>query len=140
MPVEVTVYNTTVYKYLPSKKVAEVAKAVFKGEKIRSADVSIILTDNKMIRKINRQFLNHNYYTDVISFTIDEKPALVGEIYISIHKAREQAVDYGVSARNEILRLAAHGALHLAGYDDNSLEERNNMHKLEDKYIEHFIK
>lgn len=140
MPVEVTVYNTTEYKYLPSKRACGVAKAVLKGEKIKSADVSIVLTDNKSIRKINRQYLNHNYYTDVISFTLDEKPMLVGEIYISVDKAREQAVEYGVSARSEILRLAAHGALHLAGYDDNSLEERNNMHKLEDKYIENFIK
>jgi probable rRNA maturation factor len=140
MPLEVIVYNTTDYKYLPSKRVAEVAKAVLKGEKIKSADVSIVLTDNKSIRKINKQYLNHNYYTDVISFTLDEKPALVGEIYISVDKAREQAAEYGVSQRNEILRLAAHGALHLAGYDDNSLEERNNMHKLEDIYIEHFIK
>lgn len=140
MPVEVSVYNDSGYKYLPLKRVAGVAKAVLAGEKKNAADLSIVLTDNKSIRKINKQYLNHDYNTDVISFTLEEKPVLIGEIYISIDQARQQAKDYGVSPRNEILRLAAHGTLHITGYVDYSLEERNNMHKFEDYYIEKFIK
>lgn len=140
MPVEVTVFNDSGQKYLPMKRVGQVARAVLKGEKKKSADVSIVLTDNKKIRHINKQYLSHDYNTDVISFTLEEKPALVGEIYISVEQATLQAKEYGVSLRNEILRLAAHGTLHIAGYEDYSLEERNNMHKFENYYIENFIK
>jgi probable rRNA maturation factor len=56
-------------------------------------------------------------------------------VYISVEKAEEQAKDYGVSLMNEILRLVAHGVLHLVGYDDDTPEKRNEMHQLENLYI-----
>ena len=73
--------------------------------------------------------------TDVITFPIDEEPPIYGEIYISIDTARRQAEEYGVSLRNELCRLAVHGALHLAGYDDATPKQREKMHNLENQYI-----
>jgi rRNA maturation RNase YbeY len=83
---------------------------------------------------LNKQYLQHDYATDVITFPLDEQP-LYGEIYVSLETARRQANEYGVTVVNELCRLAVHGALHLLGYDDATLEDRAAMHKLESKFI-----
>ncbi|MBK7986366.1 MAG: rRNA maturation RNase YbeY [Ignavibacteria bacterium] len=84
---------------------------------------------------MNRKFLQHDYPTDVITFPLEDNP-LEGEIYISIDTAIEQARDYNVSVAQELMRLAAHGTLHLIGYDDSTDEERARMSELETLYIE----
>ena len=86
------------------------------------------------MRELNRQYLGHDYDTDVLSFSLEDD-IIDGEVYISIPKAKEQAKDYGVSLENELLRLSAHGTLHLAGYDDNTKEAKEQMHNFENKYI-----
>ena len=97
-------------------------------------EISIAIVDDPQIHKVNLQFLKHDYPTDVITFPISEDP-LEGEVYISADTARNQAVEYGVTLTEEILRLAAHGALHLAGYDDATPEGKKQMSILETKYM-----
>ncbi len=135
MALSVVISNNSGRRFLPYSKIEETARRVFKGEKIRNAELSVVLTSDTFIRTINKQYLNHDFATDVISFTLEDKPVLVGELYISVDTAELQAKDYGVSLRNELMRLTAHGTLHLCGYEDNSLEERKIMHNLEDCYI-----
>jgi rRNA maturation RNase YbeY len=65
-----------------------------------------------------------------------EETPLEGEVYVSIDKTIEQANDYDVSIKDELLRLISHGVLHLVGYNDTTENEKNSMHKLENKYIE----
>ena len=127
-------YNTTSIARVPLARMCRAVRNVLEGEKIGKAEVNIIVMDDKAIHEMNRTYLNHDYPTDVITFYLDEQP-LTGEIYISAETAREQAQHYGVSFTSEMMRLAAHGALHLAGYDDATDEEREHMRKLEDRYI-----
>lgn len=121
-------------KFLPIKKSIETAENVFAGENIVDYELNIIIVDDDKIHRLNAEYLNHDYTTDVITFKLEDSP-VVGEIYISADTAREQAAEYKVSLQNEILRLVAHGCLHLAGYDDNTDDDREKMHILENKYI-----
>lgn len=85
------------------------------------ATVSIAVVDDETIHELNRQFLAHDYPTDVLSFTLeDEPPRLEGEIIVSVDTARENAAEAGWSADNEMLLYVIHGTLHLAGYLDKS--------------------
>ena len=108
--------------------------ACLKSHKVKHAKIDIIFLSDRRIRTLNKQYLQHDYATDVITFPLDEQP-LYGEIYVSLETARRQANEYGVTVVNELCRLAVHGALHLLGYDDATLEDRAAMHKLESKFI-----
>lgn len=121
-------------KNLPKKKIEQTAAKVFTSEGKNEGSVNIILTNDKNIKKLNKKYLSHNFATDVISFLIEEDE-FIGEIYISVDTASVQAKEYNVSLTNELLRLTAHGALHLCGYDDSDVEKRNKMSKLEDLFI-----
>ena len=79
--------------------------------------MGVIFVDHEKSQTINRQFLAHDYPTDVIAFEYDdEEDDKWGEIYINVKKAREQAIEYGVSYENELARLIIHGLLHLSGH------------------------
>ncbi len=104
-------------------------------EKVKNAVFSVIITDNKSIRDMNRDYRGINKETDVISFALeDEKDEnvflnerLLGDIYISIDKAKEQADEYGHSLTRELSFLAVHGLLHLLGYDHMNEEDEKIM-------------
>lgn len=133
-----TVFNAHPRTRLRRAIFAEAVDAVMRGEKVTRAEVGVVLVDDEMLLDMNREHLGHDYYTDVITFTIETQP-LEGEIYISIDRAREQAREYGVGLYNEVCRLAIHGALHLAGYDDATPEQREAMRLREDYYLRCFM-
>lgn len=98
--------------------------------------VGIILADHDFVHALNKDYLSHDYRTDVISFTYSEAhEALCGEVYIDIETAREQAMERGLSELAEVVRYSVHGLLHLVGHDDQSTEEREAMRLLEDAYL-----
>lgn len=113
--------------------IASVQKAL-KAHKVKHANVDIVLLTDRRIRTLNKQYLQHDYATDVITFPLEDQP-LYGEIYVSLETARRQANEYKVTVVNELCRLAVHGALHLLGYDDAEQADREKMHHLENKYI-----
>lgn len=113
--------------------IASVQKAL-KAHKVKHANIDIVLLTDRRIRTLNKQYLQHDYATDVLTFPLDEQP-LYGEIYVSLETARRQANEYGVTVVNELSRLAVHGALHLLGYDDAEPSQRETMHQLENTYI-----
>jgi probable rRNA maturation factor len=119
------------------ERVLDLVDAVFEGESISWAAISIVLTDHDTVLDLNREWLQHDYTTDVISFLLEDDPeALEGEVYVDIETARERHEEFSTSARSEIERYIVHGLLHLAGYDDASDEDRAVMHHLENKYLE----
>ncbi len=132
--ITVTVYNESTLARVPRSFVESVVSAVCLGEGIKEAEIRVILVTDEEIHRINREYLQHDYPTDVITFPIEDVP-LEGEIYISTETARMQAKDYKVTLTNELMRLSAHGALHLAGYDDDTPEKRLAMSELETKYV-----
>ncbi|MFH1050434.1 MAG: rRNA maturation RNase YbeY [bacterium] len=138
MKINIQIYNDSSYKYLPKKKLIEVVENVFRHEK-KGTDIllNIIYINDEKIWEINRKYLKHNRTTDVITFSLDEEEKIIeGEIYISVDTAKKQSDEYKVTFNNEIMRLAVHGALHLAGYDDDTDKNRILMHNLENKYLE----
>lgn len=134
MSINIQVFNNSKQKRLPVKKVVSVVNNVFKGEGIDTANVNIIYIDSKDMAEMNEKYLSHEGDTDVITFPLEDD-TIDGEVYICPDVAKSQAEEYKVSLENEILRLSAHGALHLCGYDDDTAEKRQLMSDLETKYI-----
>ncbi|MEK7249900.1 MAG: rRNA maturation RNase YbeY [Bacteroidota bacterium] len=105
----------------------------------RKTTVSVVFVDSRCCKSINKKYLNHNYVTDVISFTIEQTPTLEGEVYINLDRAKQQAREYDVSFANEVGRLVIHGALHLIGYEDQTESERKKMKTVEDKHVHYWF-
>jgi probable rRNA maturation factor len=100
--------------------------------------VNLVFTDDKRLRKLNREFRSKDKTTDVLSFNIDEpvdSQAIFGEIYISVPFARRQAEGYGGTLTEEILRLFCHGLLHLFGYDHQKPAETKRMEARHEAYL-----
>ena len=140
------------YNSIGKKFFTATAERVLNILDIDNISINIILTDNKFIRSINKDYRKKNSPTDVISFAYRDKISLdetshdesfpsiageieeLGDIYISVEKASEQSLDYRVSLKDELKRLLIHGILHLVGYDHEiSDEENKRMNDLEDK-------
>jgi probable rRNA maturation factor len=93
--------------------------------------LSFIFTTNKHLKLINQKYLNHNYYTDVISFDYSEGVKISGDIFISIEQVRINAGTYGAEEEEELRRVMVHGVNHLLGYGDGNEEERGIMRQME---------
>lgn len=98
-------------------------------------DLNYIFTSNAEILKINKEFLAHDYFTDIITFNYCEGNVVSGDIYISIDTVRENAQDFEVPFGQELNRVVIHGVLHLLGFDDANEEEKALMRKKEDECL-----
>ena len=107
-------------------------------------ELNIIFCTDDYLLELNRRFLNHDYYTDVITFDysdISQKMEIAGDVFISIETVRSNAIMYQTSSfEEELLRVMAHGILHLIGYNDFSDEEKMMMKKQEDDAIASYYK
>ena len=101
---------------------------------VNKGEIVVILLDDEELLRMNQEFLNHDYYTDVITFPLEADP-LEGEIYISLDRAREQGKERSIGLYEEVSRLVIHGTLHLLGYDDGTQEEREEMTRLENMFL-----
>jgi rRNA maturation RNase YbeY len=111
--------------------------ALFRREKKPLAELTYIFCSDQRLLEINRQFLQHDFYTDIITFPLASPgQPISGEIYISVDRVRENAAAFGSSVRKELHRVIFHGALHLCGYKDKSPRDEKLMRKMEDKYLE----
>ena len=84
---------------------------------------------------VNRQFLDHDYYTDIITFNRNRGNRVNGDLAISVERIIDHAAQQGIAVRDEVLRVVVHGTLHLCGYDDHSDEEKAQMRALESTYM-----
>lgn len=127
------------------KDIDNICELTFKKLKVKNPVYSITIVDNKKIREINRDYRDKDSETDVISFAFEEANDMVyedirflGEIYISIDKAKSQAIEYGHNLKRELCFLTVHGLLHLLGYDHIDEEDRVVMRKLEEEILESY--
>jgi len=120
--------------------IKELIVQLFKKETTSLNRVNYIFCSDKYLLKINRQFLNHETYTDIITFPLSgEDDPVHGEIYMSVDRIKENAKAFKVSYQNELLRVIIHGALHLCGYKDHSKAEKHNMRSKENYYLNKFF-
>jgi probable rRNA maturation factor len=98
----------------------------------RVGEISIVFCNNDYILETNKQFLSHDYYTDIITFNNNEGEFISGDLIISIDMVQENADKYHESFDRELNRVIAHGVLHLLGFDDKTKEEEEQMRQAED--------
>jgi probable rRNA maturation factor len=109
---------------------------LFTREKQKLASLNYIFCSDKRLLEINREYLGHDYYTDIISFDLSESGSGIrGEIYISIDRVRNNAQSLGITFSSELRRVIFHGALHLCGYKDKSPREMEEMRSKEEEYL-----
>lgn len=119
------------------RKTTKVLREVIEKERKISGDLSFIITTDERLKKINVEFLKHDYYTDVITFSDNSDNVINGEIYISMERVKENALNYNVSLDSELLRVLIHGVLHLVGYNDSSEGQKAEMSRMEDFWIDY---
>ncbi len=107
-------------------------------ENFETDEINYIFCDDEYLLQINIEYLQHDYYTDVIGFQYSEGKSLSGDIYISIDRIRENAIENQVSFEKEMARVMIHGILHFMNYKDQSDEEAKEMRNAEDKYLSFF--
>ena len=110
-------------------------RLVAESEIKRIGDISIIFCSDNYILDINLKYLQHDYFTDIITFDYCEGAILNGDLFISIDSVRENAEFYGVEFQDELDRVIVHGILHLIGYDDHTDEDIKTMREKENYYI-----
>ena len=132
MPLQI--FNTT-KRVIDEARLAEAINLVISAEGGAIGSIEAIYCGNKMIRRINRDHLGHDYATDTITFGYNEGGEVEGEFYISLDVIESNARRFGVTFEDELLRVTIHSALHLMGHNDESDELRAAMSRREDYYL-----
>lgn len=112
-----------------------------KKEGLSIESLNYVFCSDKYLLEINKQFLDHNYYTDIISFDLSEVSGqLIGEVYISVDRVKDNAKTHGASFTEELLRVIFHGALHFCGYKDKKPADVKKMRQMEDLWLSAYMK
>jgi probable rRNA maturation factor len=112
---------------------AKVVSGVLKAERSKAKSAGAYVTNDKEIRRINKQFLNHDYATDVIAFNLDEMH--LGDVVVSVDTARRTAAELKLPYKEELARYLVHGTLHLLGYRDKKKADKVRMHKRQEALL-----
>lgn len=137
IPMRLEITNLQKLCRINARKMKTLVKSILKAEK-RDAELSIVFTDNKKIKEMNKAFLGHDYATDVLSFSYHEpahKDCIVGEIIISVEMALKLTKKHKYPVEGEIALYLAHGLLHLLGYDDKRKKDARRMHQREGELL-----
>ena len=118
------------------KSIKYLFEQVFNKENIHCAKLSLILSDRKYLNELKKEYFGLDYFTDVIAFNLNEKNEDInGEIYVSIDDVILNSKQFNESINQEFKRIIIHGLLHVIGYNDDTDKNKNNMTKLENKYM-----
>ena len=117
------------------RKISQWLKQVAAGEEKKIGSLCYIFVSDETILDINKKFLQHDYYTDIITFDNSVGDTISGEMYISVDTINSNAKDYHTEFRNELLRVMVHGVLHLCGYKDKTTKEQNEMRAAEARHL-----
>ena len=119
---------------------AEWAENIIISEQKKPGKISYIFCDDEHLLEINRTYLNHDYYTDIITFDYVKGKIIAGDIFVSLQRISDNAVTLSSDFENELLRVVAHGILHLCGFKDKTEEEIKEMRAKEDFYLNTYSK
>lgn len=102
-------------------------------------DISLVFCNDEQLLLMNKKHLDHDYYTDVITFDYTLHNFISGDVFVSVDRVRENAIEYKTTFHIEMCRVVFHGTLHLLGYNDKTKFEIVQMRAKEDLYINHFV-
>ena len=105
------------------------------SEKKTEGDIVLIFCSDEYLLEINKKHLNHDYYTDIITFDYCVDKIVSGDLYISIDRVKDNAKAFNETFMNELNRVVIHGVLHLCGYNDKTDSDQKIMRNLENKYL-----
>ena len=131
-------YNDSInYRLRDKRRIARWVEAIAEAEGYTAGDINYIFCSSEVHRKMNIDFVGHDYFTDIITFDYSEleEGVVSGDIFIDVETVADNARIYGVTAREEMLRVVVHGVLHLCGQKDKDPEDEKEMHRKEDKYL-----
>lgn len=133
-------------RQLSDARIRAGVRALVAGEGATVADLGIVLTDHDTVHRLNREYLSHDYRTDVLSFSLrspadptdadDGTVEIEGEVYVDLDTAAERCSEFDASFEEEALRYVLHGVLHLVGYEDATDASHAEMQSLEDRYLQ----
>ena len=119
-----------------TRPLVEIVRRIVADAGYTHGEISMAIVDDPTIHQLNRQYLQHDYSTDVLSFVFEAIDShLEGEIIVSAETARRNSVEYNQTLQNEIMLYAIHGALHLVGYEDSTAQGSDRMRKAEQQYL-----
>ena len=135
----ITYHNQDVpgFKY-DKKRIKETLGELIQTEKKIPGKITIIFCSDEYLYQINCTYLKHEYFTDIITFDYSEKNILSGDVFISVDRVRENALTYQTTFDAELYRVIYHGILHLAGYNDKTVEDKKIMRERENFYLHQF--
>ena len=131
-------YDKKGFRVRNSNRIKNIVEKIIIEAGLKPEKISIVFSSDRKILKINKEFLNHNYFTDTITFDYSAGRIVNGEIYISIDRIKRNAKKYNVQIEEEVKRVIFHSILHLCGYTDASEVEKSIMRVMENKYIKEF--
>jgi rRNA maturation RNase YbeY len=117
------------------KPIKEYVKSLILNELYVLGELSVIFCSDRYLLNINKQYLNHDYYTDIVTFNYVEDSVISGDLFISLDRVRENAETFETKFVVELYRVVFHGVLHLIGYNDKTDEEKMQMRQKEDYYL-----
>lgn len=110
-------------------------KTLINSELKQMGEIVVILCSDYYLLEMNKQYLNHDYFTDIITFDYVENDIISGDLFISLDRVIENAKEFKTEAKRELYRVIFHGILHLVGYNDKTDEEKAIMKEKENKYL-----
>jgi probable rRNA maturation factor len=129
-------FEETLFKLPHPRKTKSWISAAISSEGFNLGELNYIFCTDNYLLSINKQYLNHSTYTDIVTFDNSEKADLIeGDIFISVDRVTENAVKFNVGVDNEVRRVMIHGALHLMGYTDKTKAQKALMREKEDAYL-----
>lgn len=128
-------FEDTDFKLKNKTKIKKWLKLVAESEVFSLGAVSVIFCSDNYILDINQRFLQHDYFTDIITFDYSEGEKISGDLFISVDSVRENSIEYGTEFEEELHRVIVHGILHLIGYDDHTDEDIRTMRSKENYYL-----
>ena len=131
----ISFYSVSTFSLKTEAAVAACIKAIAVEESHEVGDITFVFCDDNHLLKINKEFLDHDTYTDIITFDYSIGNEMISEIYVSIDRVKENAKKYKQTFENEIHRVMIHGVLHLCGYNDKLAEEKQIMRDKENHYL-----
>ena len=121
-------------------KLRQFLTSIFVAEGIELGALNFIFSTDRALRTINKKFLQHDFFTDVVTFNLAERDnPVIGEVYISIDRVRDNALRQNEPFQKELHRVIFHGVLHLCGYQDKSRSQLKEMRKAEDIYLSRYF-